>query len=57
MLTMDEPYIILEEKMTKRLDNPASIDSHSSRPTETKSQLCQDDSNQGIMGNYDRYTP
>lgn len=33
MLTMVEPYMILEEKLTTHFENPVSIESHSNHPT------------------------
>lgn len=52
---MDEPYMILEENLTARFDNPASIESHSNHPMEKKSHMHRDDSYQDMPRKYDMY--
>lgn len=57
MLTMVEPYVILEEKLYMRFDNPASADFHSSRPIGKESHRHWDGPNRGMLGKYNKYTP
>lgn len=57
MLTMVEPYMILEEKLSTRFDNPASTSSHSIFLVGKKSHQRLDDPNRGMIGNYNKYTP
>lgn len=54
---MIEPYILLEEKLTTRFDDPISSESHSTRTIENESHWHRDDSDQGMLIKYDNYTP
>lgn len=51
MLTMFEPYMILEEKLTTRLDNPSSIEYHLSFPFGKESHRHHDDFDKRLWGN------
>lgn len=56
MLTMANPYMILEDKLSKRFDDHASIYSHSSRLIKKKSHQYRDDNDLGMLGRYNKYT-
>lgn len=56
MLTMVEPYLILEENLTTYFENPASIESHSNCSDGKDSHWHRDDFDQGMMGKYNMYT-
>lgn len=57
MLTMVEPFMILEEKLTTRFNNPASTKSHLNFTTMNESHQHWDNSNRGMLGKHDKYTP
>lgn len=57
LLTMVEPYMLIDEKLTMHFDNPVSSESHSNHPTGKESHRCRDESDRGIMGKYNKYTP
>lgn len=56
MLTMAEPFLLLEEKLTIHFNNPTSSEPHSGRPYGKKSHWRWDDSNKNMQGKFDRYT-
>lgn len=56
MLTMVEPSMILEEKLSKHFGNPASIDSQSSCPFGKESHQRRDDPDPRMLGKYNKYT-
>lgn len=52
---MDESYMILEEKLNTRFDNPVSIDTNSGRPTGKDIHRQRDGSDRGMQGRYEKY--
>lgn len=57
MLTMVEPYMILEEKITTYFDNHASIESHFNRLIGKESHWRRDDSDWGMLRKYGECAP
>lgn len=57
MLSMDQSYMILEEKLNTRFNYPASIDTSSGRPSGRKSHQQRDGCDQTVHEWYKKYTP
>lgn len=57
MLSMDELYMLVEEKLSMHFDNLALVETNSSRYIGKESQRCCDESHRGMHEQYDKYAP
>lgn len=56
MLTMLEPYMLLEEKLNMHFENPALVETHSSLSAGKEFHRRQGELNHGIQERYAKYT-
>lgn len=58
MLNLDQPYIMLEEKLNTHFDNQTSTANENFEPPLRKeSHKRNKDADKGTYGRYDKYTP